>query len=324
MKISNLLRNIFGSPLLWGIMGSIGFYGLIYGGPLDMPLVRRYFTGHPVEYMETVLFSIGLAALILKGFDIVSQRFGLSESILGQRSQAAETLETCHGLLRRLDQLPPRRSEEFFCRRLRAALEHVRRRGTADTLNDELKYLSDMDASRLHAGLGLFRVIVWAIPILGFLGTVVGITMALNSVDLKSPDQSMLQVLNGLGLKFDTTALALSLSMVLMFVHFFVDRSSNSFLEQLDRRAEEELAGRFQQVSSAPEGQLLAVRRMAETMIQMTERLVQRQAELWQGSMEVAAALGADVEKRRRTTATLAGRRVGRGPENPCPALDRG
>ena len=271
-------------------MGAVGFYGLIFGGPLDIPLVKRYFTGHPVEYMETILFSIGLAALILQAFDIVGQRSGLDESPLGPRSQGLESADGCHVLLQRLDQLPHARSEEFFIRRLRAALERVRSRGTADTLDDELKYLADIDATRLHARFGLFRVILWAIPILGFLGTVVGITMALNSVDLKSPDQSMLQVLNGLGLKFDTTAVALTLSMVLMFVHFFVDRSCNAFLEQVDRRVEEELAGRFQQISSAPEGQLLAVRLMAEKMIQATEKLVQRQAELWQSSMEAAAA----------------------------------
>jgi hypothetical protein len=133
-------------------------------------------------------------------------------------------------------------------------------------------------------------VILWAIPILGFLGTVVGITMALNSVDLKSPDQSMIQVLTGLGLKFDTTALALSLSMVLMFVHFFVDRAEGALLERVDRRVEEELAGRFPRLPAGPDGQVAAVRRMAETLLQASERLVERQAQLWQASMDAAAA----------------------------------
>jgi biopolymer transport protein ExbB/TolQ len=296
-KINHLLEVIFRSPVLWGILGAVGFYGLIFGGPLDIDLVKRYFTGHPVEYMETVLFCIGLAALMLHWFDIVGQRSGLRESPLGSQAEGAETPHACRALLHRLDQLPARRSAEFFIRRLRAALEHVWSRGTADKLDDELKYLADVDAARLHAGFGLFRVIVWAIPILGFLGTVVGITMALNAVDLKSPDQSMLQVLNGLGLKFDTTAVALALSMALMFVHFFVDQSSNGFLEQLDRRVEEELAGRFQQVSAAPDGQLLAVRRMAETMIQAAERLVHRQAEMWRTSMEAAAGQWAQLAK---------------------------
>ncbi len=244
-NIGNLVQAFFKSPLIWGIFGAVFFYGLIFGGPLDIDLVKRYFTKHPVEYMETVLFSVGLAALILKALDIAGQRSGLGKSPLGPVAQGAgaDSAEACHALLKRFDQLPQGRQEEFFIRRLRAALEHVCRHGTAETLNDELKYLSDIDGARLHQGFGLFRVILWAIPILGFLGTVVGITMALNSVDLKSPDQSMLQVLNGLGLKFDTTAVALSMSMVLMFVHFFVDRAANGLLDQVDRRVEVELAG---------------------------------------------------------------------------------
>jgi biopolymer transport protein ExbB/TolQ len=296
-KIGHLLQIVFRSPLVWGIFGSMGFYALIFHGPLNIDLVKRYFTKHPVEYMETVLFSIGLAALILKALDFAAQRSGLAKSPLGPKTQAAEPAQACHALLQRLDQLPRGRQEEFFIGRLRAALEHVRSHGSAEALNDELKYLSDIAASRLQAGFGLFKVILWAVPILGFLGTVVGITMALNSVDLKSPDQSMLQVLNGLGLKFDTTAVALSMSMVLMFVHFFVDRSGNGLLEHVDRRAEEELSGRFQLVSSGADGQLVAVRRMAETMIQVSDRLVQRQAELWQASMENAAVRWANMAK---------------------------
>jgi biopolymer transport protein ExbB/TolQ len=296
-KISNLVQIVFKSPLVWGIFGTVGFYGLIFGGPLDFDLVKRYFAKHPVEYMETVLFSIALAALILKSMDFLSQRTRLAYSPFESSLQAVEPSESAHALLEQLDELPEGRQDDFFIRRLRAALEHVRGHGSAESLNDEMKYLSDIDASRLHADFGLFRVILWAIPILGFLGTVVGITMALNSVDLKSPDQSMLQVLNGLGLKFDTTAVALSMSMVLMFVHFFVDRSANGLLERVDRRAEEELAGRFQQVSAGPDGQLIAVRRMAETMIQACDRLVQRQAELWHASMDAAAQRWAQMAK---------------------------
>ena len=37
----------------------------------------------------------------------------------------------------------------------------------------------------------------------------------------------MYQIFRGLGLKFDTTALALALLMVLMFTHFLVERIEN-------------------------------------------------------------------------------------------------
>ena len=288
-SLSRSIQAITKSPLLWGALGSAGFYALIHAGPLDVPFIKRDFTHHPVEYMETVLFSIGLAALLIKAFDTLAQRASLSESLLGSVPRTANPAEECGALLARLDRLPGRRQGEYYVCRLRAALEHVRNRGAADMLDDELKYLADLDVSRAHAGYGQFRVIVWAIPILGFLGTVIGITMALNSVDLKAPDQSMLQVLNGLGLKFDTTALALTLSMVLMFAHFYVEHGENSLLEQVDRRVQQELAGRFAAVPAGGDGQLVALRRVAEMMLQNSDVLLRRQAELWQASVNAAA-----------------------------------
>jgi hypothetical protein len=46
---------------------------------------------------------------------------------------------------------------------------------------------------------------------------------------------------------FDSTALGLGLSMVLVFVHSLVERCHQRFLAAVDRRAVEELAGRFEQ-----------------------------------------------------------------------------
>jgi hypothetical protein len=98
----------------------------------------------------------------------------------------------------------------------------------------------------------------------------------------------MVHVLTGLGLKFDTTALALTLSMLLMFVHFLVDRAETALLERVDRQVARELAGLFTRIPTGPDGQLAAVRRMADTMIHAADRLVERQAELWQESLEAA------------------------------------
>ena len=107
--------------------------------------------------METVLFSIGLAALLIKAFDTVAQRASLSESLLGAVPRTANPVEECNALVARLDRLAGRRQEEYYVRRLRAALEHVRNRGSADMLDDELKYLSDLDRRE-----GPCRL--WAVP----------------------------------------------------------------------------------------------------------------------------------------------------------------
>jgi hypothetical protein len=103
-------------------------------------------------------------------------------------------------------------------------------------------------------------------------------------------ESSLPEVTAGLGVAFDTTALALGLSILLMFAQFVTERAENALLSRVDRRAADELEERFEQIPAGPDGQLLAVRRMAETVVQVTERLVQRQAELWQASMDAAAA----------------------------------
>jgi biopolymer transport protein ExbB/TolQ len=258
--------------------------------------VHRYFTHHPVEYGETLLFSIGLAALLLRLANIALQRANLLRSPWRNTSfHEVPPDELCNRLRAALDSQSGPRQEEYYVSRLRAAVQFVGRHGSADGLSDELKYLADDDATVSHARFGLFRVIVWAIPILGFLGTVIGITLALNAIDPKHPDESMLQVITGLGLKFDTTAVALSLSMVLMFVHFFVDQAETSLLRAVDRKVQHEVAEYFPSAPAgahAPgsvDGQLAAVRRMAEVVVAATDKLIQRQAQLWQASIDAAA-----------------------------------
>ncbi len=293
---NQLARTSMRSPLVWGILACAAFYGLIFGGPLDLPVMHRYFTHHPVEYGETLLFSVGMAALMLRLADVITQRLVLGKSPWKSVSPGHLPWdELCQTLQAELDRQPAARRDEYYLGRLRAAVDFVLRLGSTEGLGDELKYLSDRDATLAHSRYGLFRLIVWAIPILGFLGTVIGITLALNAVDPKALDTSMAQVMMGLGLKFDTTAVALSLSMALMFVHFFVDRAESGLLTTVDRQVERELAEYLPVALAGADGQVVAMRRMAEVMVAATDRLIERQAELWQASMDAAAARWAEM-----------------------------
>ncbi|MBN2476498.1 MAG: MotA/TolQ/ExbB proton channel family protein [Pirellulales bacterium] len=300
---TKLWRAIAKSPILWGGVTSAAFYGLVRSGVLAGPFIQRYFNSHLVEYLATTMFCIGLAALALKLIDILGQYPLLSASLLGPIPRGGQGANACDSLLDRLARLPRRRQGDYLVLRLHKAIEHVRRRGSAETLDEHLQYLADLDAGRLHASYSLVRVIIWAIPILGFLGTVIGITLAIANLAPEALEDSLPEVTAGLGVAFDTTALALGLSIVLMFAQFLTDRAESTLLAQVDDQAAAELEGRFEQVSAGPDGQLAAVRRMAETVVEVTERLVQRQAELWQASMNEAG-------KRWSTLADAAGKQV--------------
>jgi hypothetical protein len=56
---------------------------------------------------------------------------------------------------------------------------------------------------------------------------------------------------SGLYVAFDTTALALMLSMLLMFLQFVIERFETQALSAVDIRANEELIGRFEQLGAS-------------------------------------------------------------------------
>ena len=281
-------RAIASSPLLWGSVACCGFYAVLSYDLVESEFLTRYFASHPVEYAAAIMFFVGLAALAIKSIDVSRQSQGLARTLFGPVPQGGQPVTDCRPLAARLDQLPAREQDSYLIRRLRAALEHVRRNGTAEAVDDELKYLADLDADRAYAGYDLVRMFIWAIPILGFLGTVIGIAQAMGNLAPEALEDSLPQVMAGLNVAFDTTKLALALCIVLFFAQFLVSRSENALLGRIDRRVEEELVGRFERISDGPEGQLVAVQRMLKAVIDSTDDLVRRQTELWQASIDAA------------------------------------
>ena len=177
------MQSIFQSPVLWG--GAVG------GGILCLDLRRAVgLRLGPSLFHQSSGGNHGNGAVFRRTGRTAVEIVGVSQPS-GERCRNRFGKESRPPLrwpkifrrcTARLDELPGGQQNDYLVRRLRAALNYVRFRGNAEALDDELKYLADMDAARIQAGFGLFRVIIWAIPILGFLGTVIGITMALNGI----------------------------------------------------------------------------------------------------------------------------------------------
>jgi biopolymer transport protein ExbB/TolQ len=287
-KLVRGVSTIAGSSIFWGGLAALGFYALVHSGALHGEFLKRYFTAHWTLYLETILFFIGVAELLLKSFDTGEQNARLGTPLLPPIEASPLAADEARPLIDHLAALPPKLQQGYLPRRLRESLESICRKGSADSLDEELKYLSEVDAARAHGGYALMRILIWAIPILGFLGTVIGITMAIGSLNPKNLEASLDEVTFGLGVAFDTTALALVLSMALMFGQFLLDRLESALLEKVDSRATLELAGRFQRLGTSRDPQIMAISRMSETVLAATEGLVQKQAELWQKTIDVA------------------------------------
>ena len=288
-----------GWPLLLGAASCSVFYVLVFRGPLDLPAIHRYFAGHPVLFIATGMFFVGLSSLGLKTFEVLVQYWGLQAVSLEDPPPAGHRPEDAGRLLHQLGQLPSAVRQSYVGRRLQDVLLAVQRKGSAEGLDDDLKYLADLDAVRQQDSFGLVRIVIWATPMLGFLGTVIGITQALGDLDprqLATDIQTAMEgLLAGLYVAFDTTALALSLSMILMFLQFLLDRIENQVLSLVDIRASEMLVGRFQEVGAGRDPYLVSVERMSGRMVRAAEDLVQRQAEIWEQTIQAANERWAEV-----------------------------
>lgn len=305
MQGSNSISAIARSPLLWGVAVTVAFFVVVHSGMLaSLPggeefekSVIRYTAGHPIEYVEVGIFFVGMAALAMHWLNVSAQRKLLDHAVFqtaketGEpdgRADAGKSDADPRALLARLDSRSAAARSSYLDKRLRGALEHVQQQGHADGLDEQLKYLADVDASRQQAGYAFVRIIIWAIPIMGFLGTVVGITEAIANLSVTDLLASMPEVTSGLGVAFDTTALALVLSTILMFTQYFVEKSEGELLDGVEHKVQQELSGRFAPSAGTKDPTIAAVKRMCEAVLEAVNLSVRQQVELWQGTVDAA------------------------------------
>jgi biopolymer transport protein ExbB/TolQ len=285
---------ILGQPLVWGLAVAVNFFALLYQGVIVSPLLSRYCAGHPIEYIEMTVFFVGLAALVLRLIQIVGEFPSLRVILLEAAPDGGQPVGDCDRLLNQLSDFPNLQNT-YVVRRLRDAIDYVSRKNSADDLDEHLRHLEELEAVQVNASYSMVRIIIWAIPILGLLGTVIGITIAVANLNPATLEESMTKVTHGLGVAFDHTATALSLTMLLMFAKSAVERIEDHLLTKVDARVSKELVGRFQESAPSDDPNVSAVRRMSEQVIEAVETLAARQAEVWKTSIHETHQQWADV-----------------------------
>jgi biopolymer transport protein ExbB/TolQ len=304
-RFTSFLEWVIRLPLVWGGVATLAFYATITQQWVDSPgasqwlakyhlefvtgvfaLLRQYTAGHRVEYVICSIFFVGLAAIVMRFIYLAGQFASLDRIQLDPIPIGGQPASASEGLLAQLAELPPALHQHFLTRRLHDALEFVRRKDSADSLDDHLRHLQDVEAIQIQSAYALLRLIVWAIPILGLLGTVIGITLSIGNLNPQTLEESVTKVTGGLGIAFDHTAEALTLTMVLMFLKSWVERVEDRLMAEVDNRVADELVGRFQSSAGGSDPNVAAIRRMSEQVIDAVEELAARQAQVWKSSID--------------------------------------
>ncbi|XFA71997.1 MotA/TolQ/ExbB proton channel family protein [Thermosynechococcaceae cyanobacterium Okahandja] len=165
-------------------------------------------------------------------------------------------------------------------------------------------------AAAMDASYTIPRVLVWAIPLLGFIGTVVGISQAVSGFssfldtaqDVNQIKEGIGSVTTGLAVAFDTTLVALVLSVFVMIPLVAVERWEAKFLLQIDTYINDQLLPRLPvgapPPALAPESLQTVVQEVIRAELPNPETLMapatERLEQLVQNLSQLAQAIASD------------------------------
>ncbi len=275
------------SPWFWAAGATWIFYQFLPHSPVFEELLVRYFCSHPLEYILAGLFFTGLTIIVIKSVLMIFERnsfravpdFGIDEP----RDEMCENVATFEAKVRSAGGVL---SHTYWGRRLHHLLAFFKGRNSSEGLTDHLTYLSEASTDRMHSSHALLQTVIWSIPIIGFLGTVMGITLAIANVTPDQLDTSLNEVTGGLAIAFDTTALALSLSLILGFASLFAKRSEEVLLAEIDERCRLEVHRCFPLNNNSSAVFLDAEAKAAETLIFQTNALISKQTGVWTDAVQ--------------------------------------
>ncbi|MGI9457443.1 MAG: MotA/TolQ/ExbB proton channel family protein [Aeoliella sp.] len=287
-KIASFSEWLLRSPLVWGGMACMLMYAALNQGLINSTLLDRYLLGHPIEIATACLFFIAMAALAIRALGLTPQFLALDRKLLEPAPAGGQPVEDAPRLLDQLASVPQLYQQSYLVERLAGAIDYVRRKDSAESLEKHLHHLEEVDLDRMASGYSLTKVIVWAVPSLGFLGTVWGIAQAIShlSFDGDTIVQSLKQVIVPLSFAFDTTTLSLALLFPIMFAWFAVEKIETQLLQRVDQRTEQELIGRFFEFGSSNDPQVAAVRRMSEQVVRTVEAMSTNQGQVLHDTIE--------------------------------------
>ena len=222
--------------LRWMVPGAIGgFLVWAVNAPESMPLHDLFHQRGPTQVVTLVMGGMLVAYLINKWRKLQQEQkaylaFDLQvpQLIRGGDLEAITT--------------QAERSKALVGKRLLRLLSVWESTGSAFQLERAADSDVELYELSMTSSFSLPKVLLWAIPLMGFIGTVIGMSQAVGSFDsvLSNADNvdglknGLVKVTGGLGTAFDTTYLALVISVILAFPLNVCERNEDRLLSQID------------------------------------------------------------------------------------------
>lgn len=239
-------------PLLFfGALLAVGFYGALelFEGRWIHDTLHR----HAVTYIIVLMTSWSLLTLLIKWRKIVVQRRALSIKVVPSDPTFVLSVNTAQRMLNGMYAIVDDPKEFVLLNRIQIALSNLRNIGRISDVDDILQSQADLDELVMESSYTVVRGLVWGIPVLGFIGTVIGLSEAIgsfggvleNTSDVTALRDGLQDVTGGLGVAFETTLQALVAALGIHLLLTMIRRDEERFFNDCREYCQKNIVGRL-------------------------------------------------------------------------------
>lgn len=235
-RVNSLLSVIIGSGI------TVAFYLVLLvleENPWLEQFVAMFTQRGPVPYAISFLTSWSLTMLVLKSRKLALQTRALNHTIIPNDHDFVLEPATVDAVMDRLRSLTDDPRHFVLYNRIVIALSNLKNIRRVSDVDEILNSQATHDESVMETSYSLLNGFVWAIPVLGFIGTVLGLSTAIGQFGsvLQGADrldeikQSLEGVAGGLSTAFETTLEALVAALLIQLFLTFLKKSEEEFLD---------------------------------------------------------------------------------------------
>ncbi len=197
-----------------------------------------------IQGVTYLLFIFGMLELFASNNELTHEEDAFSAHLLPEQENWVLSADDVNQLKLNMQQLE--KSQKFLLTDLikKACTKYRLSKSSSEVLgviDSQIKiYNSDMESEQ-----SFIRYTAWAIPSVGFIGTVLGIAASLGYANEANTPEGINKVTSMLAVAFDTTLVALVLSIFLMFGIHYVQKRQDSLFSKMNAYMIENLINRF-------------------------------------------------------------------------------
>ena len=234
-KVNNLFAGILATLL------TMAFFAALQIPRISSSHAAQILTDRgPTQYVVVLLFLWSLVTILFKRLKLSLQRRALNVRILPSDVGFTISTKTVSQVLHRIKQIADDPTQFLLLNRIDISLSNLDNLGRIGDVEEMLRSQASQDTSQIDTSYATIQGFVWAIPVLGFIGTVLGLSDAIGSFtgvlnngdDLSAVVTALGQVTGGLATAFDTTLVALTAALIVQILVIASKKAEEEFLDE--------------------------------------------------------------------------------------------